>query len=93
MSESIYCPLTINEIEDLLHEAAYHKENHDGQKVARVQVRLNNGIRGMESPRQIDGPIADKMLQLDEKFVDFVQHHPFNDIPTLARELYSIMES
>jgi hypothetical protein len=92
MSESIYQPLTIEEIENLLHEAAYHKENHDGQKVARIQVRLNNGIRGMESPRQIDGPVAEKLNQVDEKFVHFLKYVAFYYVPTVARELHEIME-
>ena len=92
MSQPDYQPLGVAKIEALLRNAAYYAKVNDGRNISKIQVRLIQGIKGMEDPKPIDCPVADKENDLSKKYIDFI-HAPGNyDIPTLARELHQIME-
>jgi hypothetical protein len=95
MATPNYHPLQVWEIEKLLEEAKEAYNNGDGSSVSRIQGRLIGGIRGMEEPRQNEGPVAVKLSKVEKKYMDFVADKNFKlvDIYELAREFRSIMES
>lgn len=93
MSQPDYHPLSIQQIEELLKETVQHKNTGNYRGLTKVQIRLDQGIKGMEDdPRPIDCPVSQKMNDLDKLFWDFVDDVAHIDIPTLARELHRIME-
>ncbi len=60
-----YHPLTFTEMRDYILLAF-----NDNSKAAAVQVRLNQGIKGIVCPHEIEGPVAKKSAELDQVFVD-----------------------
>lgn len=60
-----YHPLTFTEMRDYILLAF-----NDNSKAAAVQVRLNQGIKGMVCPHEIEGPVAAKGVALDQVFID-----------------------
>ena len=70
---SHYHSLSIEEVIDLLEKAIDHKVCENGSAVASIQVRLGQGIPGIEYPVQIEGPIARKRAELDKKFTAWIR--------------------
>jgi hypothetical protein len=73
-------PLTTQEVIDLLETARATKDHiyfnpmEGTRTIASIQVRLAQGIPGLTCPRQIDGPVAEKMNALDHAYVEWIQH-------------------
>jgi hypothetical protein len=98
MATPDYHPLSIEEIAVLLHEAALAHDNGNGFLVNRIQIRLTQGIRGMEDdPRPaVDTPVAQKSAIIDRAFMNFVERGDGNNpelTQSMARTLHAIMES
>lgn len=72
-----YHPLTVGEIADLLHASCAAKQHKSKDvyvvTVSDVQVRLLQGIAGMECPRPIDGPIAKRMNAFESFYVRWIE--------------------
>lgn len=78
MAQPDYQPLTRGEVEDLLLEALTVKRsamdgNTKTKRIARVQVRLDRAIPGIETPRAIDGTVAERENTLDYTYVQWIQ--------------------
>ena len=96
MSVPDYHPLSVEEIEVMLHEAALAHNEHDVRLVSKIQVLLDEGIRGMEDPRPIEGPVREKMNAVDRMFLDFIESgkgHDQTDTHLMALQLHTIMEN
>ena len=59
---------------------------------SKVQVRLVQAIPGHVCPHEIDGPIAQKMAEVDHYYVNVFWRNP-RQIGNHARELYRIINS
>lgn len=100
-SHSGYHPLTLARVRGLVRQACrYHIV--DPVSFSSIQCRLLQGIPGMLCPRQIEGPIAEKIRDMEEAFmgffdaVDLSRHsEPYKefDPSELAERLYAIMNS
>jgi hypothetical protein len=60
-----YHPLTYSELKGLVSLAF----NGSGKLHAQVQCRLTQAIEGHECPHPIEGPVAEKMSQLNSTFM------------------------
>jgi hypothetical protein len=97
-------PLLVAEVIDLLQTAIAIKDHaafnpYAVNEIASIQVRLVQGIPGMECPRPIDGPVAERLNALEEAYVDWIQdpdtlffketplHEESDIVVTLARLL------
>lgn len=78
-------PLTKEEIARLLEEA---KDDESQILVAKVQIRLHQGIPGQVCPREISGPIADKECEINKLFVG---NYRKGADPKLVDQLYEII--
>lgn len=81
-----YYPLSKRDVKHLLTIAS---ESRDGQEIASIQVRLGQGIPGMQCPREIDGPVAEKLNQLDKYFVG---HFRIASIEEMVDGLWPLMQ-
>jgi hypothetical protein len=75
---SDHYPLSVAEIIDLLQTAIAIKDHiefnqYAVNEIASIQVRLAQGIPGMECPRPIDGDVAERLNALDQAYVDWIQ--------------------
>ena len=84
-----YYPLTKEEIAELLSTAYQAHILKDSFTTSSIQVRLDQGIRGIMCPREIDGPVAKRESQLDSLFVKNV--HRGAD-PELVQQFYQLMQ-
>lgn len=83
---SDYHPLSKADVKRLLSIAS---QSCDGQEIASIQVRLGQGIPGMQCPREIDGPVAEKLNQLDEYYV---KHFRIASIEEMVDALWPLMQ-
>ena len=81
-----YHPLSNQQVMALLRRA----KGATNPLASEIQVRLNQGIRGMVCPQLIDGPISKNQNEIDRLYVAFVKS---GQEPTqaLADQIHGIM--
>jgi hypothetical protein len=80
---SDYYPLSRDEVVTLLEEA-----KSGGRIVSEVQVRLNQGIKGMTCPRPIVGDVAERSNKLDQFYVD---NYEYGAIPRVVDTIMDLL--
>jgi hypothetical protein len=65
-----YYPLDCQQISQLLIAAS---KSDCASEVSSIQVRLNQGIKGIKCPRELDGQAAKRELEMDELYVETYQ--------------------
>ena len=58
--------------------------------VCKIQVRLNDAVEGVEYPRQIDGPVAERSRKIDALFCNGLSN---GNLVSLTDKIYSLMKS
>jgi hypothetical protein len=88
---SDYHPLGIMQIRRLVAraKAETRRVSPNGSVLASLQVRLTQGIPGMQCPRPIDGAVATRSSALDSLFVKSIG--PQTNVRALADQLRTIM--
>jgi len=75
--------------DDVVQLMSWARLSYDCQCINQIHVRLVQGIPGMECPSPIDGPVAEKLFELDELFVDALRF-PSTDMCGL-KEIHALM--
>lgn len=88
-----YHPLTFEEVVDLLKQTQDYAKKDDWATVNSIHGRIDQGIKGMWCPKDIEGDVSDRQYAIGCIFVkDFDKRNASPErIRELAQEIYSLM--
>jgi hypothetical protein len=84
---SDYEPVSRKDLIALVARAAASLD--DGAALADIHARLGKGIRGMTSPTPIEGPIAERLSELDRIFVSALESRKLEGLVEQLEQLLS----